>query len=212
MKRNFKLFLLTPMIFSCFSCKNNNSNIKKVDVIVISGQSNAVGCTFSSCLKTTQTEEKYKEYRDGYSGIKIAYQSMTKDFNPIRFYSQNSSYKDEFENVQLGQGNSTKTFGPEIGIAEKMHEKHAGKLFIIKYACGASNLHDDWAERNSPMYGNFINFIKESIQSLKNQGYDPTIKAFCWMQGEGDSYDGYYQHYYDNLKGFVGNGTIRCRL
>lgn len=205
MKRNFRLLLLTPVAFLSVGCGKNKEDSNKVDVIVISGQSNAVGCTFSSCLKANQSDEKYREYKEGYSGVRIAYQSMTKDFDPIRFYSQNRSYKDEFEYVQLGQGNSTRTFGPEIGIAEKMHKKHANKLFIIKYACGSSNLQDDWTEKDSPMYGNFINFVKESMQNLKNQGYDPTIKAFCWMQGEGDSYDGYYQNYYENLKFFVTN-------
>ena len=55
------------------------------------------------------------------------------------------------------------------------------------------------------MYGRFISYVKKQMQNLKNMGYVPTIKAFCWMQGEGDSYDQYYQVYYDNLKEFVTN-------
>ena len=43
------------------------------------------------------------------------------------------------------------------------------------------------------------------MENLKSKNYIPTIKAMCWMQGEGDSYDGYYQEYYDNTKLFVGN-------
>lgn len=203
MKKNFKTILLAPLAVLTVGCNFNQKN--KVDVIVISGQSNAVGCTYSYCLKKSQTAEKYAEYVEGYNEIRIAYESMTKDVNPIKYYSQNRSYKDEFEKVQLGQGNSVNTFGPEIGIAEKLHKSHGNKLFIIKYACGASNLKDDWAEKDSPMYGKMINFVKEQMQNLKNQGFNPTIKAFCWMQGEGDSYDGYYQYYYDNLKNFVSN-------
>ena len=107
--------------------------------------------------------------------------------------------------VMLGQGNSQASFGPEIGIAERMHEKYSGKLFLIKYACGASNLKDDWAKRNSPMYNRFVEYVKLQMNNLKEMGYTPTIKAMCWMQGEGDSYDGYYQEYYDNTKEFVGN-------
>lgn len=203
MKNNFRLLLLTPV--AIFSAGCNKEKPAKVDVIVISGQSNAVGCTFSGELTRGDNVDKYFEYRDGYEQIKIAFDSWTKDVNPTRFYSQNKSYNDEFIKVKLGQGNSTDTFGPEIGIAEKLHEKYANKLFIIKYACGASNLKDDWASRNSFMYKGLINYVKARMQTLKDMGYDPTIKAFCWMQGEGDSYDGYYQHYYNNLKGFVGN-------
>ena len=43
------------------------------------------------------------------------------------------------------------------------------------------------------------------MQNLKDMGYAPTIRAMCWMQGEGDSYDKYYQDYYANTKLFVGN-------
>ena len=55
------------------------------------------------------------------------------------------------------------------------------------------------------MYGRFVDYVKAQIENLKSKGYIPTIKAFCWMQGEGDSYDQYYQVYYDNLKEFVTN-------
>ena len=175
-----------------------------VDVIVISGQSNAVGCTHANCITRSIGASKYQDYMRGFETIKIAYDCWTKDEGPM-FYSQNKSKNNDFVKVMLGQGNSEATFGPEIGIAEALHETHANKLFLIKYACGASNLKDDWAQRNSPMYGRFVEYVKAQIENLKSKGYIPTIKAFCWMQGEGDSYDQYYQVYYDNLKEFVTN-------
>ena len=103
----------------------------------------------------------------------------------------------------LGQGNSLSTFGPEIGIAEQYHETRANKLFIIKLACGASNMKDHWVKKDSPMYPRLISFVKLQMQNLKDAGYIPTIKAFCWMQGEGDAWDGYYQEYYENTKEFA---------
>ena len=211
MKNIFKLFLLSPVVFSTIGCQNKPEEpkeLKPIDVVVISGQSNAVGCTFTKCIKRSIGSSKETEYMRGYEGIKIAYDCWTKDVkadNSFYFFSQNKSKDDGFVKVMLGQGNSLSTFGPEIGIAESMHEKYAGRLFLIKYACGASNLKDDWTKRNSPMYGRFIEYVKKQMGNLKEQGYEPTIKAFCWMQGEGDSYDGYYQEYYDNLKEFVGN-------
>ena len=195
------------MIFASVSCSPKEPT--PVDVVIISGQSNGVGCTRCSCISKSIGASKYYEYNDGYEEIKIAFDSWTKDVNPntndVMFYSQNKSKDDGFVKVMLGQGNSVSCFGPEIGIAESMREKYADKLFLIKYACGASNLKDDWAKRNSPMYGRFIKYIQKQIENLKQMGYAPTIKAFCWMQGEGDAYDGYYQVYYDNLKEFVTN-------
>ncbi len=206
MKNVIKFLLLSPMAFSAVGC--NAKQAKPVDVVVISGQSNAVGCTHSDCLERSMGYDKLDEYMAGYPGIQIAYDCWTKDVlgdgTPV-FYSQNKRQDEKFFKVMLGQGNSEATFGPEIGIAEAMHEKYAGKLFLIKYACGASNLKDDWAQRNSPMYNRFVTYVKKQMDNLKSMGYKPTIKAFCWMQGEGDSYPGYYDKYYENLQTFVGN-------
>jgi len=210
MKKFIKYLLLSPMMFSVIGCGNQTKSEEKsmepkpVDVVVISGQSNAVGCTHAKCITRSMGAEAYSTYMTGYNDIKIAYDCWTKDEGP-RFYSQNKSKDETFVKVMLGQGNGLGTFGPEIGIAEALHEKYANRLFLIKYACGASNLKDDWAQKNSPMYPRLIEYVKKQMQNLVSMGYVPTIKAFCWMQGEGDSWDGYYQEYKDNLSGFAAN-------
>ena len=202
-----KFLLLSPIAFSTMGCGGQTKEPQPIDVVVISGQSNAVGCTHIDCIAQSIGYDYYETYMAGYPGIQIAYDSWTKDIvnDQTVFYSQNQSRDNGFMKVMLGQGNSQASFGPEIGIAERLNEKYSGKLCLIKYACGASNLKDDWAKRDSPMYGRFINYVKLQMQNLKDMGYIPTIKAFCWMQGEGDSYEGYYQVYYDNLVEFVGN-------
>ena len=219
MKRNICLILLSPIILTAMGCsKPQEKEVtptpevsitpEPVDVVVISGQSNAVGCTHSECIPDSISSEKYLEYFNGYPTIQIAFDSWTKDWpasGGVTFYSQNASRQNDFVKVTLGQGNGPYTFGPEIGIAEAMHEKYANKLFLIKYACGASNLKDDWTTRKSPMYGRFIEYVKLQMNNLVKKGYAPKIKAFCWMQGEGDSYPGYHQVYQDNLREFVSN-------
>ena len=208
MRNKFFMLLLAPMILSCTSCQKeeNKKDLGPVNVVLISGQSNAVGCTRSIYIKDSISEEKYDEFSQGYDDILISYDCWTKDdFDKPQqsYYSQNKSKG--FVPVKLGQGNGDSTFGPEIGIAEELHERFGGKLFIIKYACGASNLKDDWAPTDSPMYPRFIKYVKAEMKRLSNQGYKPTIKAFCWMQGEGDTYDRYHQYYLQNLRSFVGN-------
>ena len=210
MKKFIKYLLLSPIMFSVIGCQKENKSEeismepKPVDVVVISGQSNAVGCTHSNCITRSIGASSYQEYMRGYKEIQIAFDSWTKDDGP-RFYSQNKSKDEDFVKVMLGQGNSLATFGPEIGIAEAMHEKYEDKLFLIKYACGASNLKDDWMNKNSPMYPRLIAYVKKQMENLKTKGYIPTIKAFCWMQGEGDAWDGYYQTYQENLATFASN-------
>lgn len=204
-----------PMILLSTGCGQNTPEVDPpepvivdpvpVDVVIISGQSNAVGCTFSKEIKNSDLgATKYYEYMSGFEGIKIAYDCWTKDDGP-KFYSQNKSKDNNFVKVMLGQGNSLATFGPEIGISEALSENYSGKLFLIKLACGASNLKDDWAQKDSPMYPRLIDYVKKQMKNLEDSGYIPTIKAFCWMQGEGDSYDGYYQKYLENTRLFVSN-------
>ena len=211
MKRALRLSLLSFMAFTLVGCKSETpepetepKEPQPVDVVVISGQSNAVGCTHANCISRSMGHSKYQDYLRGYETIKIAYDSWTKDEGP-RFYSQNKSKDDTFVKVMLGQGNSLATFGPEIGIAESMNEKYGNSLFLIKYACGASNLKDDWTSKDSPMYPRLINFVKKQMKNLEDMGYIPTVKAFCWMQGEGDAWDGYYQDYLANLTTFASN-------
>ena len=207
MKRSLRILLLSPILLTGMSCGGKSSNMNKVDVVIISGQSNAVGCTHSEYVFDSMGEEKGREYSNGYPEIQIAFESWTvTDSVSIPFGLQNESSMHDFVQVELGQGNGVMTFGPEIGIAEATHSKHANKLFLIKYACGGSNLRDHWTHRDSPMYQPFIDYVKHQIQNLKGRGYSPTIKAFCWMQGEGDSYEPkYYDVYQDNLREFVGN-------
>ena len=220
MKKLFKMLLLMPMITFINGCSQVTTPEEPpvdpepetpevvdpvpVDVVIISGQSNGVGCTYCKEVKTSMGSSKYQDYMYGFPGIKIAYDCWTKD-EYGRFYSQNKSKDDSFVKVMFGQGNSMVTFGPEIGIAEALNENYSNKLFLIKYACGASNLKDDWLKKDSPMYPRLIEYVRKQMKNLEDSGYIPTIKAFCWMQGEGDSYDGYYQEYYENTKEFVTN-------
>ena len=208
MKNLWKFILLSPIALASVGCSGQKAPTP-VDVVVISGQSNGVGCTHSDCIARSIGYDEYDTYLTGYPSIQIAYDCWTKDQDPQTlqpfYYSQNKRQDGNFFKVMLGQGNSEATFGPEIGIAETLHEKYANKLFLIKYACGASNLKDDWAQKKSPMYGRFVKYVKDKMQLLKDMGYAPTLKALCWMQGEGDSYEGYYQEYYENTKQFVTN-------
>jgi len=198
------LFLL-PMF--CLSAAASSCGVSKtaVDVIIMAGQSNMVGCSTASTLSDSVGSVKYNEYIAGYKGIKISYDCWTK--NGTNDYARQNSSNGKFVTSLLGEGNSDLTFGPEIGMAETFSANRNGKVFLIKYACGASNLLDDWAAPDSgkitTMYSNFVAYVTKQIQVLSDQGYDPTIRAMCWMQGEGDSYVGYCGEYYQQLHYFV---------
>ena len=207
MKKKFKLLSLLTAVLCMASCSASDlmfwkKSMKKesVNVVIISGQSNAAGCKSADFLQNSMPD-KYPEYLAGYEDVQIAFSNWTVDYmKPERTkIFQNGSPKGQFVKVQLGQGNVNTNFGPEVGIAEELHEKWGNKLYIIKVPCGASNLAYDWSLPTDEMFVTLINFVKNRMKDLEDKGYQPYLRAFCWMQGEGDSYDGYYQYYFDNL-------------
>jgi hypothetical protein len=195
MKRNPKLLAI---ILACLPLMGCSTNKTSIDVIIMSGQSNMVGCSTYSRLSNDLGSAKYSEYASGYKGIKISYDCWTK--NGTNDYAKQNSSNDKFVTTLLGEGNSDLTFGPEVGMAEKFSATRNDKVVLIKYACGASNLLDDWAAPDSgkrtTMYANFVAYVTAQMKLLSTQGYDPKIKAMCWMQGEGDSWPVYCEEYY----------------
>ena len=179
--------------------------MKKANIIILSGQSNAVGVGFVNCLSRHFNEEKVNEYLNGYENIKINYFSHDKRSHG-------------FVKVTVGCTEIQKfTIGPEVGIAEFINENFEGEeFFIVKSAVGGADLKRDFRSPSSggnycadafgdqyedmlgaffggkPIkagwcYNELVKILHESIDYLTSNGYEPVIKAFCWMQGESDA-------------------------
>lgn len=166
-----------------------DGNGEKVKVILLGGQSNASGTSQDAYLKQNVSAEKYAEYDSGYDNIYINYH-----------ISDGTYRSDGFVECATRQGEYGTMFGPELGLAEKLHELYPDEtIFIIKYAWGGTNLFNQWLSPStpvSPMNGNnpgvlyrqFVKFTEQSIQYLKSKNYDVEIEGMCWMQGESDSF------------------------
>lgn len=175
--------------------------MKIAKIVILAGQSNAVGVGHVKCLPKHFSAEKIQEYFDGYENIKINYFSHDKKSNG-------------FVKTTVGCTEVSKhTVGPELGLAESFSKTYPDEeIFIIKCAFGGANLYGDWRSPSAgdnyepdayyhnriiseePLrvrvgwcYNELIKIVSESIEILKNDGYTPSIRAFCWMQGEGDS-------------------------
>lgn len=179
--------------------------MKKAKIVVLAGQSNAVGVAHSKYLPEHFGEEKYLEYRNGYNNVKI------------NLFSHNLK-SGGFVPVKLGLAEKNRdTFGPEVGIAEYFTEKHPDEeLFIVKCAFGGMSMFQDFlspsgGETYDPeayadqyddiikeffagkpiragwCYNELVRLMRESIKDLSANGYEPRIAAFCWMQGENDA-------------------------
>lgn len=179
--------------------------MKQADVIILAGQSNAVGVGHTEYLPRHFSEEKIREYTEGYARIPINYHSHDKRSGG-------------FVPVTVGCTELSKqTLGPEVGMAEVLSSARPERdIFIVKCAVGGTSLWRDWISPRSgdpydptadadqvedavwcinnglPLrggwcYNQLVKLARESLACLEAQGYTPRIRGFCWMQGEADA-------------------------
>ncbi len=209
--------------------------MKKAKIIILAGQSNAVGVGHVKYLSKHFKDEKVKEWLDGYPNIKINYFSHDKKSGG-------------FVNTTVGCTEVSKyTVGPELGIADALDEKYPGEEFyIVKCAFGGTSLYRDWLPpacdgydagsyadqyehmirsleagmpiRASWCYNELIKITDESVKALEAEGLAPRIISFCWMQGEADgcdpahtaAYAGRYDAMINGFKNAFPVYTVNC--
>ena len=154
---------------------------KKATVIFLAGQSNAAGCSRDEYLQKNVSPEQYEKYENGFDNVYINY------------FASATNESHAFVKCEARQGEWGGYFGPELGLAEKLNELYPDQtFFIIKYAWGGTNLYEQWRSPSSggkvgPLYNSFVQYAANSLHYLTLQGYDISVEAMCWMQGESDS-------------------------
>jgi hypothetical protein len=157
-----------------------DGNGKEATVILLGGQSNASGCSLDGYLKKNVSAEKYAEYQNGFDNVYINYLS-------------GANMSQAFVKCASLQGELPGSFGPELGLAEKLSQMYPDRtFFIIKCAWGGSNLYSEWLSpsskgRTGKLYKQFEAFVETSIEYLVSKNYDVKIAGMCWMQGESDA-------------------------
>lgn len=159
----FAIFMGVIMSVIPFSTDADTSeNKKKIDMYLIAGQSNAAG--YSPILSSSKKE----------TFSNVWYAGMTEKNFLVDFTGTNtlSSFKDYKRSVTAGLGNSSRTIGPEYGIAKVLNPMYGGetKALIFKTAAGGTSLLDNTKEL-SARYGNWY------PRSLWKKGYTPDISA-----------------------------------
>ena len=170
---------------------------KNAKVVILIGQSNATGCSWNSYFEKNAPQE-YEKAVQGYEDVLTNFCTEN---------TRNTS-NGQFVRVVPGQGANSDTFGPEVGIANKLTGQFENTtVFIIKYAWGGSVLDYQWLNGNygrGELYKASINFIKTSLNYIKSKGYTIDLSAVCWMQGESDAFfEETYGRYYKNTKKLV---------
>lgn len=119
----------------------------------------------------------------------------------------------------IGRGNKTiadqwvplhpvnNIFGPELSFARKIAAETDGKIAIIKVAAGGTHLGGDWnpdVPQDYKLYPLALEFVKEALADLEEQGMKYRLEGFMWHQGENDMFDQKYKKKYGaNLKNFI---------
>lgn len=171
-------------------------------VIVLAGQSNAVGFTYASHL----SEEDRAKYAKEVETVKISY-----SVSPFGGEDAKKENDGKFVNVRTGYGrkyDKGDTFGPEVGLAEYLNKNYPNETFyIIKTATGGSTLHNNWyspssyeylgiaddADLSKNLYNQMLSYVDRGMATLSLKSI-PEIVSFMWMQGENDGAK-YYQDY-----------------
>ena len=174
--------------------------MKQAKIIILAGQSNAVGVGHVKYLPKHFDKATEERFREGYDNILINYSS-----HAIKSHG--------FVKTRINCTEAAKdTLGPEVGIARILDEKCPGEqFFIVKCAFGGTGLCHDWISESNPAhvsgvevdfskaiqfieptpagwcYNELVRLLGESIELLKGDGFEPTVCAFCWMQGENDA-------------------------
>ncbi len=161
-------------------------------VIMLAGQSNAVGHSLVKYLPDAAgkiSPARVEEMKKGYPPIRIIYSN--------NYFRPDRSGNEEFVPVTFGFGKKAAemTFGPEVGIAEYLNGSRPGEEFyIVKCATGGTTLFENWnpdrAGEAGNLYAQMLSFTGEALGKLTADGSKVEIIAFCWMQGETDSYAG----------------------
>ena len=175
---------------------------KTAKIIVLSGQSNAVGVAKNSFLQQNVGEEAYQKYVNGFSNVKIIYTNGTDGYV--------TNISDMFIKTRVGQGYTENYFGPELGLAEYLNTNYPNETFyIVKYAYGGVTI-DGYFNTTDPSKASNLIGLKEkidlAIRTLEDKGLQPKIVAFLWMQGESNATSILNAYkYYDYLKALVEN-------
>ena len=169
--------------------------MKKAKIIVLAGQSNAVGVGHTAYLPRHFDDKTIDRFKKGYENVLINYFSHDKKSGG-------------FVKTSVGCTEVSKdTLGPEVGIAQTLTAKYPDEeFFIVKCAFGGTNLFHDWLppscggdydelardegehyRKAGWCFNELVSIMQESIIILENAGYLPEIIAFCWMQGESDA-------------------------
>ncbi len=112
------------------------------------------------------------------------------DHSVVYKYSLGGGYKVSQGWEPLGPAGYYETFGPELSFARTLKKKVRGNIAIAKFTHSGSQM-NDWTPEGSEaksrnLYPKFIDFIRSSVQELRNKGHEVNLAGVFYHVGEND--------------------------
>ena len=198
-RHTFILGLCSIFVSSSFSAETR-------DLILVAGQSNAVGHDASAAELPADPADKDilfwwrcgdppPDDHDSISKGWTTLQSQPKG-NALE---KNAGVPHQHGNFSHAEGG----FGPEIGFARTLYALEKKPLGIIKVAFNGTGMTTDWDHKNPGVggacYRALVEETKKAIAKAAEKGVTLRIRALVWVQGEGDARVKIAQEYEKNL-------------
>ena len=164
----------------------------EVKVILLGGQSNAVGQALSSGLPTNPVNLQLPQA------------------DVLFFYDGNAS----LTTLRPGSGGkpwpNAAYFGPEISFGHAIADASPSVTYaIIKHGENGTALYNDWDPATGPSYSRFRDTVSDGMAAMQAAGHTTEIVGMVWHQGESDAIENQQAPYESNLSAFMAD--IRTR-
>lgn len=190
----------------CSIFASSSFAIETRDLILVAGQSNAVGHDASAAeLPADPTDKDIlfwwrcgdppPDNHDSTSNGWTTLQSQPRG-NAL---AKSAGVPRQHGNFSHAEGG----FGPEMGFARTLFAREKKPLGIIKVAFNGTGMTTDWDHKNpgagGACYRVLVEETKKAIAKATEKGIASRIRALVWVQGEGDARDKKAQDYEKNL-------------
>ncbi len=197
---------ITFVLFLCTIFASGSFSAETRDLILVAGQSNAVGADTSSVEIPANSADKdiLFWWRCG-DPPPDDHDSTSKDWTTLQPQQKgNPMAKNGGVPRQFGNFNNPKGgFGPEMGFARALYAREKKRLAIVKVAFNGTGMTTDWDHGNpgagGACYRALVEETKKAVTKAAEKGITLRVRAMVWVQGESDARERLAPEYEKNL-------------
>jgi hypothetical protein len=186
-------FCLTSAALCAAADTERKTNI---DVIIVAGQSNAVGFNAKPGEMPPDSADKNILFwwRCGDPLPDEHDSTSNNEWKRLQAQPRGNPEKPPAARAYGNFAENDGGFGPEIGLARTLYAKEKQPLAIIKVAFSGTSLAGDWLpvdqsanSSTGACYRSLVDECRLALAALAAQGFTPRLRAFAWIQGESDA-------------------------